>query len=96
MNIDIKKANGETITAELISFFEVVNIQKKYVFYTLNEVVENDLVKMYVAEVTETENELIVGQKMTEDEWTNLKSIMKSLLTGANDPNIRHIEVEGE
>lgn len=95
MNINIKKATGETVTADLLSYFEVVNIQKKYIFYTMNEVVENDLVKMYVAEVTREGNDLIIGSKMTDEEWTNLKNIMKNLLKGVSDENIKHIEIEG-
>ena len=95
MNIKIKKSTGEIITAELISFFEVININKKYVFYTMNEVVENTLMKMYVAEVINENTELNIGEKMTDEEWTNLKGIMKTILTGNNDPNIKYLKIEG-
>ena len=92
--VELKKSDGSVINVELISFFEVVNIQKKYIFYTMNEVVENDLVKMYVAEVIDTNNGVSVGQKMTDEEWTNLKTIMKSILTGSKDDNIRYLNIE--
>ena len=45
-NIELKKANGEIIKVELISYFEHIPTSKKYIFYTLNEKVENELVKM--------------------------------------------------
>jgi hypothetical protein len=92
-NIELKKANGEVIRAELISYFELVNTGKKYLFYTLNEIVENGLVKMYVAEVAEEAGTL--SEQMTDEEWANLKAIMKSMLTGNNNPNIKYLKWEG-
>ena len=93
--IDLKKSDGNVINVEMISFFEVVNLKKKYIFYTMNETVENDLKKMYVAEVVDTAAGVTVGPKMTDEEWTNLKSIMKSILTGTQDPNVQYLNVEG-
>ncbi len=90
-NITLKRQNGESITAELISYFKVVDKNKRYVFYTLNEVVENGLVKMYVAEVAD---EGAVLQNMTDEEWASLKAIMKSMLKGNEDPNIVYLEWE--
>ena len=91
-SIKLKKSNGEEINAELISYFQVVNKKKKYVFYTLNEVVENGLVKMYVAEVNGNDGAL--AQNMTDEEWASLKTIMKSMLKGNEDPNIVYLEWE--
>ena len=39
--VEFKKDNGEVFEAELISYFELVNTGKKYVFYTSHEQVEN-------------------------------------------------------
>lgn len=91
-SIELKKSNGEIVKAELISYFELLNVQKKYVFYTLNEVVENGLVKMYVSEVAD--NGGVLSQGMTDDEWATLKSIMKSMLTGNENPNIKYLNWE--
>ena len=33
-NIELKKANGEIIKVELISYFEHIPTSKKYIFYT--------------------------------------------------------------
>ena len=81
-NIELKKANGEIIKVELISYFEHIPTSKKYIFYTLNEKVENELVKMYVSEVSDNAT---LSDKMTDEEWTNIKGIMKSILTANND-----------
>lgn len=81
-NVEIKLPSGETTNVELISYFEIVNIGKKYLFYTKNETVENNLIKMYVSEVINSDNNLNIAEKMTDEEWTNLKNIMKSILIG--------------
>jgi len=94
--LEIRKSSGEAVNAELISFFELTDINKKYIFYTMNEIVETDLVKMYVAEALIDEQGLKIGPKMTEEEWVNLKSIMKSILTGNRDPRVKYLEIEGE
>jgi len=93
--LEITKATGEVVTADLISFFELTNTNKKYVFYTMNEVVENNLVKLYVAEAIIDEQGLKIGPKMSEEEWTSLKNIMKSILTGNRDPNVKYLKIEG-
>ena len=91
--IELKRVNGETFQAELVSFFELVNTGKRYVFYTLNEEVENGLVKMYVSEVFD--DSISISQKMSDEEWTNLKSLMKSMLKGNANPNIKYLKWEG-
>lgn len=93
-NIELKRVNGEIIKAELISYFELINVSKKYVFYTLNETVDNGLIKMYVSEVSKDGNSLT--QQMTDDEWATLKSIMKSMLTGNENPNIKYLSGEND
>ena len=45
--VSLTKQNGEKIQAEIISYFEIAGTQKRYLFYTLNEAVENGLVKYY-------------------------------------------------
>lgn len=87
-SVELKRVNGEVIKAELISFFEYVPTGKRYVFYTLNERVENDLVKMYVSEVGEAAN---LSDQMTDEEWTNIKGVMKSILTDNNNQNIKYL-----
>ncbi len=92
-NIEIRLPSNEVITVELISYFEIINSGKKYLFYTKNEVVENNLIKMYVTEVIPEGNIMNVTEKMSEEEWTSLKNIMKSILTSNNNDNIRYLEM---
>lgn len=90
-NIELKKANGEIIKVELIIYFEHIPTSKKYIFYTLNEKVENELVKMYVSEVSDNAT---LSDKMTDEEWTNIKGIMKSILTANNNDKIKYLTWE--
>ena len=94
-NVDIKLPSGEIVNVELISYFEIVDSRKKYLFYTKNEVVENNLIKMYVTEILPEGNMFNVSDKMTDEEWTNLKNIMKAILTGGNNENIKYLEIGG-
>lgn len=87
-SVELKKVNGEVIKVDLISYFQYVPTGKKYVFYTLNEKVENNLVKMYVSEVGDAAN---LSERMTDEEWTNIKGVMKSILIGNNNNDIKYL-----
>lgn len=85
--------NGVTQSVELISFFEMVSTGKKYLFYTLNEKVENGLVKMYAASATNVGSTFTLDNDMTDDEWNSLKVVMKTILTGGQDANVKYLSV---
>ena len=85
--------NGVSQSVELVSYFQFINNEKKYLFYTLNEKVENGLVKMYAASVNNYENGFILDNNLTDDEWLSLKLVMKNILTSGNDSNIRFLKV---
>ena len=86
--------NGINQNVELISLFELVNTTKKYLFYTLNEKVENGLVKMYAASVNNIENKtLTLEDNMSEEEWNTLKTVMKTILTGGSDSNVKYLSI---
>lgn len=85
--------NGVSQNVELISYFEMISTGKKYLFYTLNEKVENGLVKMYAASATNTGNTFTLDSDMTDDEWNSLKMVMKAILTGGQDANIKYLSI---
>lgn len=67
--------NNQSITIDLICYFSSNN--KKYIFYSKNETVQDGLIKMYVSEEnTGSSNEI------TQDEWNNLKKVMQGIITG--------------
>lgn len=86
--------NGVTQNVELISYFELINTGKKYLLYTMNEKVENGLVKMYAACAMNEGKTFTILEKMSREEWTMLKSFMKTILTGGEDSNVKYIYVD--
>lgn len=86
--------DGVTQNVELISYFEIISTGKKYLLYTLNEKVENGLVKIYAATATNEGRTFSLQEDMTDEEWTNLKTIMKTILTDGHDSNIRYITID--
>ena len=85
------KQNGEKLQAEIISYFEIIQSGKKYIFYTLNEAVETGLVKMYVSEVSSDMN---ISSNISDEEWNTIKSVMKSILTNSNNVEIKYLNWE--
>ena len=85
------KQNGEKLQAEIISYFEIIQSGKNYIFYTLNEAVENGLVKMYVSEVSSDMN---ISSNISDEEWNTIKSVMKSILTNSNNVEIKYLNWE--
>lgn len=89
--VNLTKQNGEKLQVEIISYFEIVDTQKRYLFYTLNEAVENGLVKMYVSEVSDSMN---IADNITDEEWNKIKAVMKSILTNSNSVQIKYLKWE--
>lgn len=89
--VNLTKQNGEKLQAEIISYFEIVDTQKRYLFYTLNEAVENGLVKMYVSVVSDSMN---IADNITDEEWNKIKAVMKSILTNSNSVQIKYLKWE--
>lgn len=73
--ITVLDRNEQPMNVELICYFS--SGAKKYAFYTKNEIVQDGLLKMYVAE----ENNGL-SNDITPDEWNSLKKIMQGIITG--------------
>lgn len=73
--VTVLDRNGQPMNIELICYFS--SGSKKYAFYTKNELVQDGLIKMYVAE----EN-VGLSSDITPDEWNDLKKIMQGIITG--------------
>lgn len=70
--------NGNQIIAEGISYITLKGdgFSNDYLFYTLNELVNGDLNKIYVAKVSE------VDKNITDEEWDNVKRVMLAITHG--------------
>ena len=82
--LTIMESNGVGKTADAITFFSIAENGKKYVIYTFNEIDSNGLIKLHVSRVV-TENDQHRLEKIEdENEWTNVKEIMKDIIVGGN------------
>ena len=70
--------NGNQIIAEGISYITLKGdgFSNDYLFYTLNELVNGDLNKIYVAKVSE------VDKNINDEEWDNVKRVMLAITHG--------------
>ena len=53
--------SGNEKEAEILSAFTVKKFNKNYILYTLNEVDENEMVKIYASELIEKDNMFSLG-----------------------------------
>lgn len=72
-SIQILNKNGDMMAVEGIAHVMISGTSKKYLFYTLNEKVDNDLTKIYIAEASEEQG----GANPIEDaEWEDIRKKM--------------------
>lgn len=69
---------GQSMQIELLTYFKNKKNNKNYIIYTKNEIVQDGLVKLYIAE----EDNGILGD-ISVDEWNDLKLIMRDIIKGA-------------
>lgn len=92
-NITVVDKNGNGIFAEGISYFQFLSSGKKYILYTLNERVQNDRIKMYVAGLTD-----IVGslEKIPDEEWQYLRGSLTDISHGKLVPDIKFLSMSND
>lgn len=69
---------GQSMQVELLTYFKNKKNNKNYIIYTKNEIVQDGLVKLYIAE----EDNGVLGD-ISVDEWNDLKLIMRDIIKGA-------------
>lgn len=78
-NITIIDKNNNGILAEGIAFLKFPTTGKRYVIYTLNELVKNNMKKIYVGEVGETAGTL---DKILDEEWAMIRDTLMPATSG--------------
>jgi len=76
--ITVIDRTGQSIQVELLTYFKNKKNNKNYIIYTKNEVVQDGLVKLYIAE----EDNGVLGD-ISIEEWNDLKLIMRDIIKGA-------------
>lgn len=77
--ISILKESGEEIQSNIISIFMVPETGKKYIITTENAVDPHGLTVLHVSEIV-GENQ--IAKVSTDEEWSNIKTIMRSIISG--------------
>lgn len=75
-NVKIVLNDGNTLDAVGISFIHVDASNKDYIFYSLNELANGNMDKIYIAEASQ--NGTSPGP-LSDDEWNNIKQIMLNI-----------------
>ncbi len=75
----ITAADGSVEEVEVLIAFEFNDTKKQYVIYTKNETDENGNVTIYAASVNNEENETILGNIETDEEWSRIKDVLREL-----------------
>ena len=71
--------SGNEKEAEVLSAFSVKKYNKNYILYTLNEVDENEMIKIYASELIEKDNMYSLGAIESDEEWAAVKEVMKEI-----------------
>lgn len=90
-NVQIVNKNGDTMQVEAISYIALQN-GKNYLFYTLNEKVDNDMTKIYIAESTPNAEE---ANPIDAETWDDLKRKMTKLSHKEEVPDITFLNITG-
>lgn len=75
----ITAADGSVEEVEVLIAFEFNDTKKQYVIYTKNETDENGNVTIYAASVNHVEDETILGNIETDEEWSRIKDVLREL-----------------
>lgn len=70
---------GNEKEAEILSAFTLKKYSKDYILYTLNEVDENEMVKIYASELIKKDNMYSLAAIESDEEWAAVKEVMKDI-----------------
>lgn len=93
--LNLTKDTGEIMEVEIVSYFELRNNKKQYIFYTKNEVVEEGYVKLYISEVVTEGLDFRLKKIMSDEDWAMIKGIMRKILTNQVGEEITYLEFGG-
>lgn len=89
--INLVKSNGTVVEGDIICLIEDTSNSKRYVYYTLNEIVNaepSQNIKVYVAKIKQND---MTDVPISEEEWGKLKGFMGEVLKDVDNPNIKYL-----
>lgn len=90
--IDITKENGTHDLGEIICVIENVSTRRRFLYYTLNEVVgtmPNGTIKIYVSKLKQ--DDPVLDTPITVQEWDTLKGYMGNALKGVENADAKYV-----
>ena len=79
--------------ARILSKFKLSN-DNEYIVYTLNEVNEEGMIKIYTTGIVKENGSYSYKEITTEEEWNNIKAILKTLAKSADEPFPESIKLD--
>ena len=71
--------NGSLVDVEIISSFNIEELNKNYVVYTFNDTDDNGLIKIYVSRFFENKGVYSFDFIDSDEEWNKIKNILKTM-----------------
>ena len=71
--------SGNEKEAEILRAFTIKKYNKDYILYTLNEIDENEMIKIYASEFIKKDNMYSLGAISSDEEWVAVKEVMKNI-----------------
>ena len=91
--LELTKMNGMNVSGDVICFLEDTSTQRRFIYYTLNEIVgegPSATVKIYVGKTVQSAE---LDTPITDEEWTKLKGLMGAVLKETNDDTIKYLSL---
>ena len=77
--------DGIRVDATILSKFKLAN-NNEYITYTYNEINDEQMIKIYVTGVINEGGVLSYREITTEEEWNDIKTVLKTLAKSADEP----------
>ena len=87
--------SGMRVDATILSKFQLSN-ENKYIVYTLNEVNEEGMIKIYVSGLVDDNGSYSYKEITTDEEWNNIKSVLKALAKSEEEPFPEEIKLDAK
>ncbi|MDD4027658.1 MAG: DUF1292 domain-containing protein [Bacilli bacterium] len=71
--------NGAEKEAEILSTFKIKESGIDYILYTLNEIDENNMIKIYASRLIDNGESYSFANIDSDEEWASVKQVMKQI-----------------
>ena len=89
----IIEESGMRVDATILAKFKLTN-DNKYIVYTLNEINEEGMIKIYVSGLIDENGSYSYKEITTDEEWNNIKTVLKTLAKSEEEPFPEEIKLD--